>query len=237
MVRGREDQKLLVTWGLQTDLPPPTPKDCGDNQRDVVYTHSVCALGSPHVTGHDGPKKGAGMLRTGLRASVVTVALTASMAHANTSMNFDGFAGWQDLGTHHPAQRLEKAINGSEGTAILGGDFLLDLSGLGLGLAVDKTVSGSAQPWAGSILGGLLLDFLPLRLELLGEVGRRATDFGDLFASNGSTFLGLRPGVSVRLAFVPIRVGLTALVRWPTSNGDIGSPDYGFVGKVGFEIP
>jgi len=161
----------------------------------------------------------------------------ASATRADASLTVEGLAGWQHLELHNPAQQVANAINGSEGTAILGGDLLLDLGGLGLGVAVDKTVSGTAQPWAGSIVAGFLPDILLFRLELLGEIGRRATDFGDLFASKGSTFLGLRPGLSFRLAALPIRLGVNGIVRWPTSNGDFGSPDFGLVGKVGFELP
>jgi hypothetical protein len=169
---------------------------------------------------------------------VTLCAIAASpAARARTSLTLEGFGGWQHLELHNPAQQVANAINGSEGTGIVGGDALVDLSGLGLGVAVDKTVSGSSQPWAGSLMAGFLADLLPIRLELLGEVGRRARDFGDIFASNGSTFVGVRPGVSFRLAELPIRLGVTGLVRWPTSNGSVGSPDYGIVGKVGFEVP
>ncbi len=178
------------------------------------------------------------MSRPALRSVLALAALAASpAARANTSLTVEGFAGWQHLELHNPATQIANAVNGSEGTGIVGGDALVDLAGLGLGVAVDKTVSGSAQPWAGSIMGGFLLDLLPIRLELLGEIGRRAGSFGDVFASNGSTFLGLRPGVSFRLAELPLRLGVTGLVRWPTSNGSVGSPDYGIVGKVGFEVP
>jgi hypothetical protein len=87
-------------------------------------------------------------------------------------------------------------------------------------------------------MGGFLFDLpLSLRIEALGEIGRRARDFGNLFDSGGVTFLGLRPGVSMRLPALPLRLGVTGLVRWPTSNGDIRSPDFGIVGRVGFELP
>ncbi len=175
-----------------------------------------------------------------MRLAVSLLALAsiavAPVARADTSLRVEGFGGWQDL--HLSTQSVGNAVRGSEGTAIIGGDVLLDLAGLGVGVAVDKTVSGSAQPWAGSLMAGLLFDLpLSLRIEALGEIGRRARDFGDLFASNGSAFLGLRPGVTIRLPVLPLRLGVTGLVRWPTSNGDIGSPDYGIVGKVGFELP
>ncbi len=173
-----------------------------------------------------------------LRTAAALIALgLAPAAHAAPSLTVEGLAGWQHLELHEPAQQVASAVNGSEGTAILGGDLLLDLEGLGLGVAVDKTVSGSAEPWAGSLVAGFLPDILLFRLELLGEIGRRAGDFGDLFGSRGSTFVGLRPGLSFRLAALPVRLGVNGLVRWPTSNGDIGSPDFGLVGKVGFELP
>lgn len=172
------------------------------------------------------------------RIAVATVVLaTATAARANYSLNLEGFGGWQDL--RLSTQSVGNAVGGREGTAIVGGDLLLDLSGLGLGVLVDKTVSGSfGQPWAGSILAGFLLDLLPsFRIEALGEIGRRGRDFGDIFNSNGGTFVGVRPGVSFRLAAMPVRLGVTGIVRWPTSNGDFGSPDYGIVGKVGLEFP
>lgn len=166
----------------------------------------------------------------------IVTAAAAPAARADLSLGVEGFGGWQNL--HLSSQSVGNAVSGTEGTAILGGDVLLDLAGLGLGVAVDKTVSGAAQPWAGSIMAGFLYGFpLGLRLEALGEIGRRARDFGDVFGSSGATFLGLRPGVSVRIPVTPIRLGVTALLRWPTSNGDIGSPDFGIIGRVGFELP
>ena len=169
--------------------------------------------------------------------AAAAVLAAAPAARANYSLNLEGFGGWQDLRLN--TQSVGNAVGGREGTAIVGGDALVDLGGLGLGVLVDKTVSGSfGQPWAGSILGGFLIDILPsLRIEALGEIGRRGHDFGDIFNSNGSTFVGARPGVSVRLVPTMLRVGLTGIVRWPTSNGDFGSPDYGIVGKVGIELP
>jgi hypothetical protein len=172
------------------------------------------------------------------RFVVAAVALAAaSAARANTSLNLEGFGGWQDL--RLSTQSVGNAVGGREGTGIVGGDLVLNLSGLGLGVLVDKTVSGSfGRPWAGAILAGLLLDVLPsLRIEAMGEVGRRGRDFGNIFDSDGATFVGVRPGVSVRLLPTMLRVGLTGIVRWPTSNGDFGSPDYGIVGKVGIELP
>ena len=175
--------------------------------------------------------------RAAFRFLMLVIAVAAApAARADVSLGVEGFAGWQDL--RLSTQSVGNAAAGREGTAILGGDVLLDLAGLGVGLAVDKTVSGTAQPWAGSIMAGFLWDLvLGIRIEGLGEIGRRGRDFGDIFDSSGATFLGLRPGVSLRIPVTPLRLGVTGLVRWPTSNGDIGSPDYGIVGRVGFELP
>ncbi len=166
---------------------------------------------------------------------VPTILAAAPAARADNSVGIEAYGGWQNL--QLSTGSVGNAIAGSEGTAIIGGDILGRFGGLGLGLAVDKTVSGNAQPWAGSIVAGLLIDLpLSLRVEALGEIGRRARDFGDLFGSNGATFLGLRPGVSFGLGPSPLRLGITGLVRWPTSGGDFGSPDFGIVGRVGFEL-
>ena len=159
-------------------------------------------------------------------------------AHAFTSLTVEGFAGWQNL--RLTTDSLGNAIGGREGTAIVGGDALVNLEGLGLGASVDKTVSGSrgGQPWAGALMAGLVLEPAPVfRIEVLGELGRRGTDFGNIFDKGGATFIGFRPGVSIRLVPTALRIGVSGLVRWPTSNGDIGSPDYGILGRVGFEIP
>lgn len=175
------------------------------------------------------------MSRRFVPALAVLAALAAAPSAQALSLTVEGLGGWQDL--QLSTQSVGNAARGSEGTAIFGGDVLLDLVGFGVGLAVDKTVSGSAQPWAGSLVAGLTLGLPLVRIEALGEVGRRARDFGKLFDSGGATFVGLRPGVSVRIPVSPLRVGVTGLVRWPTSGGDIGSPDFGVVGKIGFELP
>ena len=95
-----------------------------------------------------------------------------------------------------------------------------------------------AATLASLVLLGVVFDLLPsLRLEALGEGGRAGPAFGDLFGSNGSWFLGLRPGVSFRLLPTPVRFGISGLVRWPESGGSFQSANYGIVGRVGFEIP
>ncbi len=175
------------------------------------------------------------MRRITLTLAAAAALLAAPAARATPSVTVEALGGWQHLELSRGS--LGNAIGGSQGTGLLGADLLLDFGGLGLGVAVDKAVSGDVQPWSGSILAGFLIDLLPVRLELLGELGRRGIDFGNIFDSGGSTFVGFRPGVSFRLASTPVRIGATGLVRWPTSGGDFGSPDYGILGKVGIEFP
>ena len=173
-------------------------------------------------------------LRWGALILALGILIAAPAARAD-SLTAEAIGGWQNL--QPSTTSVGNAIAGREGTAIFGADILADIGGLGLGLGFDKTVSGSAQPWAGSIMAGLLIDLpLSLRIDALGEIGRRAPYFGDLFRSSGVTFLGLRPGVSFRLGPSPVRLGLTGLVRWPTGSGSTGSPDYGIVGRVGLEF-
>lgn len=153
-----------------------------------------------------------------------------------SSLTVEALGGWQNL--QATRESVAGAVAGDVGTTIFGGDILAKMGLFGIGLSLDKAVSGDVKPWDGSIMGGVLIDVLPsLRLEALGEIGRRSIDFGDMFGSDGATFLGLRPGVSVRLLPAPIRIGVTGLVRWPTSDSDIGSPDYGIIARVGLELP
>lgn len=169
---------------------------------------------------------------------VVLAAPTARAADlTGSSVTVEAFGGWQSLN----GSSVSAAVNSAnQNNAILGGDVLFKAGLFGIGVALDKGISGGFQPWDGSVLLGLVLDVLPsLRLEALGEVGRRGLDFGDMFNSNGQTFLGVRPGVSFRLEPTPIRFGVAVPVRWRTSGpgADFGSPDYSVVGRVGVEFP
>ncbi len=153
------------------------------------------------------------------------------------SLTIEGYAGWQNLNINSPANSIANAVNGNEGTALIGGDILAKISLLGIGLLLDKTTNSSG-PWSGGLLLGVVFDVLPsFRLEGLGEGGRVGSSFGDMFTSSGGWFVGLRPGVSFRLLPTPIRFGVSGLVRWPESNGSLGSANWGIIGRVGFEIP
>ncbi len=153
-----------------------------------------------------------------------------------SSVTLEGFGGWQNLNVNSGATGAVSSASSSN--ALVGGDLLFKTSVLGLGVAVDRGIGGDTQAWDGSIMLGLLFDILPsLRLEALGEAGRRGNDVADWFKSAGQTFLGLRPGVSFRLLPTPVRFGVSALIRWPTSGSSFGSPDYGFIGRVGVELP
>jgi len=171
-------------------------------------------------------------------AAALTLAALAAAPDARAqlaSFTVEGFGGYQNLRLN--ASSVANAASGNEGTGILGADVLAGIAGFGVGAVVDKVVSGNGgQPWSGALLAGILVPLTVVRLELLGELGRRAGDFGDIFQSNGQTFVGLRPGVSFRLVPTAIVLGVSGVVRWPTSNGDIGSPDYAIVARVGFGI-
>src|SRR5690349_14906294 len=136
-------------------------------------------------------------------AAIACLAAAPAIARAQAVL-VEGYGGYQGL----RGISLGSAANAShEGTALVGGDVLLELGGIGLGAAVDKTVSGSfGQPWAGSLLAGFVIPVAVIRLEVLGELGRRASNFGDIFSSPGQTFVGVRPGVRFRLVPTPLNI-------------------------------
>ena len=167
---------------------------------------------------------------------IVAAALGATPLAADAqlaNLTIEGFGGYQNL--QPTLSSVSNAVSGSEGTGIVGADLLAGIGGFGVGALVDKTVSGNnGQPWTGSLLAGILLPIAIVRLELLGELGRRGVDFGDIFNSKGQTIVGVRPGVSVHIPATALVLGASGIVRWPTSGGDIGSPDLGIVARIGF---
>lgn len=171
-------------------------------------------------------------------ATLVAAPAARAADITGSSVTIEGYAGWQSLNVNHG---VTGAVNStSESNAIVGGDVLFKAGLFGIGLALDKGLGGSVQPWTGSLMAGLVFDVLPsFRIEGLGEIGRRGGEFGDMFDSKGQTVLGLRPGVSFRLLPTPVRFGVTVPVRWRTSGpgAEFGSPDWGVVGRVGLEFP
>ncbi|HET9597249.1 MAG TPA: hypothetical protein VFP65_16795 [Anaeromyxobacteraceae bacterium] len=168
-----------------------------------------------------------------LTTALAIVAALAAPAAARAEVwtaSIEGFAGWQNL--QLSTASVGNAVSGDEGTTIVGGDFLAGYGLLGIGAVIDKTVSGTNQPWAGAAMLGILVPLTAVRLELMGELGQRARDFGDIFG-NGQTFLGVRPGISFRFAPTPLIIGVSGIGRWNTSGG---SGDYGIVGRIGFGI-
>jgi hypothetical protein len=168
---------------------------------------------------------------------IISGLAAAPTTRADNSVIVEGFGGWHDVQVKESTAGGTTSASGG-GNAVVGGDLMFRFGWVGIGVVVDKTLGGSVKPWSGAVDLGFLIDPLPsLRLEALGEVGRYGPDFGDIFGSAGGTFLGVRPGVSFRLVPAPIRVGVAVPIRWLTSGGDFGSPDWGFVGKIGFEFP
>jgi hypothetical protein len=170
------------------------------------------------------------MIKRTLLTAIAVAALAAAVP-ARAAWSLEAFGGWQNL--RLTTESFENAIEGDEGTGIVGGQLLLDFGLIGVGAVVDKVVEGSVEPWSGAVLAGLVFPVAGLRLEALGELGQRAIDFEDIFG-DGETFVGFRPGISFRLGSSPLVLGVSGIVRWPTRTADFDSPDYGIVGRVGF---
>ena len=166
---------------------------------------------------------------TSALALVAALATAPTVARAEPwTASLEAFGGWQNL--QLSTASVSNAVKGDEGTAIVGADFLAGAGLFGIGALVDKTVTGTNQPWAGSVMAGILVPLTAVRLEVMGELGQRAGDFGDLFG-NGQTFVGVRPGISFRAG--NLILGVSGVGRWNTSGG---SADYGIVGRIGFGV-
>jgi hypothetical protein len=179
------------------------------------------------------------MSRKALAVFAVLAALAAApVARAQGTLSVEAFGGYQNL--HLGSSAVGNALRGEEGRAIFGADALLGFGGLGIGAVVDKVVGGNEayRPWSGAVMAGFLIPLTVVRIELMGELGRRGqVDFGDLFDGNkGQTFVGFRPGVSFRVPGFPLILGASGVARWPTSGGDFGAPDFALVGRVGFGV-
>lgn len=145
-----------------------------------------------------------------------------------------------------PAQRIgmERVPGTREPLRAMGdaGATLLFRAGpLGLGAAAEGTFAGgSLDRYSASLLGGLVTDLLPvLRFELLGELGaaglQGAADLRRAAAGEMGHFYGVRPGLSAKLPFFPLRLGVWGLARWGLPEAGPG-PAFGLLGRVGLEF-
>ena len=79
------------------------------------------------------------------------------------------------------------------------------------------------------VLGGINLDLRPLRIEALGEAGghrygnalENSAVIRDSSRSDWLAYVGLRPGVSVRLGDSPWLLGVWGFARWDVTSKDV----------------
>src|SRR3990170_1619766 len=84
-----------------------------------------------------------------LAGSAIAVVPARAADRIGSSLTLEAYGGWQHLNINNAATSVANATTGNEGTAIIGGDVLAKLTLFGVGLALDKTVSGNGgQPWA-----------------------------------------------------------------------------------------
>lgn len=160
------------------------------------------------------------------------LALVAPRA-ASAGAQLEGFYGIE----RPPSPSFSSAVSGATNSPDLfksslqlaGGDLLLDLGGLELGAIVDTTFgNNTASQTAIGALAGLGLPIGPAKLDLLAEAGgNRYGNFvsnpGIVTSSSTSEWLfyvGLRPGLSVRVAG-PITLGVWAFVRWDVTSKNV----------------
>jgi hypothetical protein len=172
------------------------------------------------------------------RALLAVACLSAVMpAAAEVSLGIEG-----TLGAHHLGiSRLPGSTDPLVTMGDLGAVVLLRLGPIGIGASAEGTFDGSTlEQLNASVLAGLVTDLLPvLRLELLGEVGaadlRSAEELRSEVSSGWKRFYGLRPGLSLKLPLVPVRIGAWGLARWGLPDGD-GGPALGLLGRLGVEF-
>ncbi len=167
-----------------------------------------------------------------LVASTLLAAAGAARAEG-FSVGLEATVGGQHLGLTRTPVAQEPLLPMGD----LGGALLLRAGGVELGAATEGNFDkGTLQRYDASLLGGLAIDVLAvLRVEALGELG--AANLRDA-ASNGggwNRFYGVRPGLSLGLPVLPLRVGVWGLARWGLP-GTGGGPAYGMLGRVGIEF-
>jgi hypothetical protein len=169
-----------------------------------------------------------------MKRLLVTLAVLAAPVVARPdafSLGVEGTIGAPRLGVERvPGRREPLATTGD-----VGGAVLLKLGPLGVGAAMDRSTGhASSRLSTRSAMGGLALDVLPfLRLELFGEIGE-ADLAGD--QAGNVRFHGARPGLSLRVPVVPLRLGVWGLARWGLPGTKPGDPSFGILARAGLEF-
>ncbi len=161
----------------------------------------------------------------------------ATPAAAEVSLGLEVTVGAQHLGM----SRVPGSSEPLAGMGDLGAAMLLRLGPIGLGASADGNFDGrTLERFNASGMAGLVTDLLPaLRLELLAEVGaadlRSAADVRTQISSDWNRFYGFRPGLSLKLPFLPMRAGVWGLARWGLPGSGNG-PALGLLGRLGVEF-
>jgi hypothetical protein len=172
------------------------------------------------------------------RVLLALVCLAAApRAQAVVSLGLEATVGAQRLGVQRmPATGEPLAAMGD-----LGATLLLRAGPIAIGTAAEGNFASSRlERFNASLLGGLVADLLPvLRLELLGEVGaanlRGEADLRSAAGGDWDRFYGFRPGLSAKLPFFPLRLGVWGLARWGMPGAQDG-PALGLLGRAGIEF-
>ncbi len=153
---------------------------------------------------------------------------------ASAQLKIEGFYGVE----RPPSTSFHAAVSGATSSPDLfnsslqmaGGDVLLNLGGLELGAIVDTTFGNhTASQTAIGALGGFALGTELANIDLLAEAGGHR--YGN-FVSNpeivtaSSTdqwffYVGLRPGISIKLGGGPLSVGVWGFVRWDVTTQNV----------------
>jgi hypothetical protein len=174
------------------------------------------------------------------RALLALACLSAAApAAAEVSLDLEATVGAQHLGI----SRVPGSMEPLAGVGDLGAVVLLRLGPIGLGVSADGSFDGRAlERFNASGMAGLVTDLLPaLRLELLAEVGaadlRSAAELRTRASGGGwNRFYGFRPGLSLKLPFLPMRAGVWGLARWGMPDTRDGGPALGLLGRLGVEF-
>lgn len=174
------------------------------------------------------------------RALLAVACLSAVVpvdAAAEVSLGVEATVGADQLGlSRFPGSSEPIAAMGDLGAVVL-----LRLGSIGLGASAEGSFDGlTLERFNASAMAGLVTDLLPvLRLELLAEVGiaelRSTAELRSRVSSDErDVFYGLRPGLSLKLPVLPVRVGAWGLARWGLPGTD--GPALGLLGRVGVEF-